>query len=37
MPKTNEVYNIIVQLNKIAESSGMSIEGLTLKEVQIMN
>jgi Tfp pilus assembly protein PilO len=33
MPKTNEVYNIIVQLNKIAESSGMSIEGLSLKEV----
>ncbi len=33
MPKTDEIYNIIVQLNKIAESSGMSIEGLSLKEV----
>jgi Tfp pilus assembly protein PilO len=33
MPKTDEVYNIIVQLNKIAQSSGMSIEGLSLKEV----
>ncbi len=33
MPKTDEIYNIIVQLNKIAESSGMSIEGVSLKEV----
>ncbi len=32
MPKTDELYNVIVQLNKISESSGLSIQDLSLKE-----